>query len=365
MDVEYRETEWMKGTAKRRRLAGYSSGVERSIVPIEIISRQYLCQSWAPFIGSALTSSPHLEQRTPFLLISTPSALVIKRAQSNAIRETQQRVARRGTSNFEDARTLSLQPLYSRDGIKITETITARRDSAHRSTLVSSSPFLLSTTLEVTLVPALQSRQTTERRERARNERAKFPFNRPFFQPPRILVVPRRTEHREREREERESRWNFHVFSRNNGNNVNRRTTAAVFNPLFSTNFLYIVRQLLLFSNLFTKHRRLKWYSIGNNYLNGIWHEIFSIISFQRAISFKFKATSALRVYYNSIIYTRVNNRCNLCKNNIPRYFLNFRNVNWLERLFSKVSSPEILLFFLRRYYSFHSVQILYYYIIL
>lgn len=50
-------------------------------VLLEIISRQYLYQSSAPFIGSTLTSSPHLEHRMSYSVISTQTTCVIKRVQ--------------------------------------------------------------------------------------------------------------------------------------------------------------------------------------------------------------------------------------------------------------------------------------------
>ena len=146
--------------------ADYSSSIDRSVVPIEIISRQYLCQSWAPFIGSALTSSPHLEQRTPFLLISTPPARVIKRTQVERDRETQRRVAR--ISNFE-VRT----PLYFRDAFihRRNWNNWNNNNSARDSSLFTlvSFPSLLSRTLGNSLVLALWSRQSQDGSERAQS----------------------------------------------------------------------------------------------------------------------------------------------------------------------------------------------------
>lgn len=54
---------------------------------LEIISRQYLCQSSAPFIGSNLTSSPHLEHKNVVSVISTQTTCVIKRVRRMACHE--------------------------------------------------------------------------------------------------------------------------------------------------------------------------------------------------------------------------------------------------------------------------------------
>lgn len=54
---------------------------------LEIISRQYLCQSTVPFIGSNLTSSPHLEHKNVVSVISTQTTCVIKRVRRTAYHE--------------------------------------------------------------------------------------------------------------------------------------------------------------------------------------------------------------------------------------------------------------------------------------
>lgn len=77
---------------EERDLSPITGAFKREInrVPIcllEIISRQYLCQSTVPFIGSNLTSSPHLEHKNVVSVISTQTTCVIKRVRRTAYHE--------------------------------------------------------------------------------------------------------------------------------------------------------------------------------------------------------------------------------------------------------------------------------------